>query len=124
MKADPIVAKVYSRVSKLKSAHGLTWKELAERAGLQDKAVIEQLRRNPRIILLDRIAKALGVSLCYLLCSEEVDATPKRDMDNAKTLRKLADANIVLAMEYFEEIKKRGHLGPRTIDVAIELGLI
>jgi transcriptional regulator with XRE-family HTH domain len=61
--------RIGARVREMRTAQGLSQEELAHRAGL-DRTYISQVERavkNVTILSLDRIARALGVSLAELV---------------------------------------------------------
>ena len=62
---------VAERVRALRRAHGLTQRQLAERAGLSLEGVwtIENARKRPRRSTLELLAGALGVEPAHLVAS-------------------------------------------------------
>lgn len=65
--------KLGEKIRKLRQLRGLTQKELAKRAGLSELSIVlyEKGDRRPRVDVIAKIAKALDVSVEYLLSERE-----------------------------------------------------
>lgn len=65
--------KLGEKIKKLRHLRGLTQKELAEIAGISELSIVlyEKGKRKPRVDVLSKIAKALDISLEYLLSEKE-----------------------------------------------------
>lgn len=65
--------KLGEKIKKLRQLRGLTQKELAKRAGLSELSIVlyEKGNRRPRVDVIAKIAKALDVSVEYLLSEKE-----------------------------------------------------
>ena len=73
-------------------AHGYTLEELAERVGLKKSAIHKYetgVNVNPGRTLILKLAQALDVSPCYLLCGEKEDGSVDEERQLIADFRKL-----------------------------------
>jgi transcriptional regulator with XRE-family HTH domain len=99
-----------SRLRKLRLAHGLSARKLAELTGIS-QPVISRLENNVRptsdIVLLARICSALGLSLAEFFAPDgqepELTSDLKQILDGA---RKLSSHQRKILLELIEEMKE------------------
>ncbi len=81
------------RILSLRQARRLTQQELGERAGLNYKylGAVERGQENPSLVVLERIARGLGVDLVDLFHFAHEETTPKTLRRNVNRLLTGAD---------------------------------
>jgi len=73
-----IAKKVGRRIQELRRAAGITQMELEQRGGVYDVGAIERGEKNPTLLTLLRVAKALKVELKDVLDTPEKQSEEKR----------------------------------------------
>ncbi|MBI4449659.1 helix-turn-helix transcriptional regulator [Candidatus Uhrbacteria bacterium] len=101
---DPRLVQLGAALSAARKANGVSQERLAERVGLSMNHVgaIERGETNPTVLVLVRIAEALGISLASLIAAIEGETSDKRaviaELDGYLTTRPLDEVTFVVGL--------------------------
>lgn len=93
---DPLLVEIGARIRQIRSAVGVTQKDLGDRAGVSPAYIylVENGGQNLTITVLARLARALGISIEEILAETTSGVAPTRDslVNLGRVLEKLRES--------------------------------